>query len=394
MSKIPTVLDLFCGAGGMSKGFEMAGFKILAGNDNWKDSLETFKKNHKGAIAIYGDITAEEVREEIIKTVDRKVDVIIGGPPCQAYSLAGKRDPDDPRGKLFEQYVNIVKEINPKFFVMENVKGILTMWHFKNGMTKGDFSKKDAILNKIEELKQERRSLWKLEDREKRDKRRNKIASELAKLRSDIKKFQEPVTELIKREFRKIGYYVDFRLYNVCDFGVPQSRERVIFIGSKNKEDISFPERTHSNKIKTDAFGKKLSPHVTLREAIGNMKDPRKNDEDEVYGGSFSTIYMSRNRLKSWDDISFTIQAGSRHTPLHPSSSPMVFVERDKWKFSDPKNVRRLSFLECAKIQTFPEGYKFTGNIHSKIKQIGNAVPCAFAKAIADELMSKINEMS
>lgn len=386
------VLDLFCGAGGMSKGFEMAGFKILAGNDNWKASLETFKLNHPEAVAIYGDITKKEVRDEIIKAVDRNVDVIIGGPPCQAYSLAGKRDPTDPRGKLFEQYVKIVKEINPKFFVMENVKGILTMWHYKENLTDGDIKERDDILKSISELIKERRSLWNGNNKEERNKKRQEIATKLAKLRREIKKLQEPVTELIKREFKKIGYNVEFELFDVADFGVPQTRKRVIFIGAKKKSDIVFPQRTHSNRNETDLFGRKLRPHVTLEEAIGRMGNPHQNPNDEVYDGSFSTIYMSRNRRKDWNDISFTIQAGSRHTPLHPSSSPMRFLEKDKWEFSNPKDVRRFSFLECARIQTFPEDYKFVGNIHSKIKQIGNAVPPLFAKRIAEALMNKISE--
>lgn len=386
----PTVLDLFCGAGGLSKGFETAGFKILAGNDNWKDALETFKINHPEAIPIQGDITKKEVREKIIEAVDRKVDVIVGGPPCQAYSLAGKRNPTDPRGKLFEQYVEIVKEINPKFFVMENVKGILTMWHYREGLTNKDIKERDDILKRIDELIKERRRLWNGKNKEERDKKRQEIASKLAKLRKEIKKFQEPVIELIKREFKKIGYHVEFELFDVADFGVPQTRKRVIFIGAKNKSDIVFPKRTHSDKDETDLFGRKLKPHVTLKEAIGGMTNPYEKPNDEIYTGSFSTIYMSRNRLKNWNDISFTIQAGSRHTPLHPSSSPMKFLEEDKWEFSDPKNVRRFSVLECAKIQGFPENYKFIGNIHSKIKQIGNAVPPLFAKKIAEELMSKL----
>jgi len=388
-----TVLDLFCGCGGLSKGFEMAGFRILAGNDIWKKALETFKLNHPNASAIQGDISNKEVREEIIKVVDRKVDVIVGGPPCQAYSLAGKRNPNDPRGKLFEQYVEIVKEINPKFFVMENVKGILTMWHYRENLTNKDIKERDLIVEEIEKTIKERKSLWEKNNKEERERKRCEIATKLSKLRDNVKKFQEPVTELIKRNFKKIGYHVEFRLFNAADFGVPQSRERVIFIGAKNKDDIVFPERTHSNDVNTDVSGKKMKPHVTLKKAIGSMPDPAKNPEDEVYRGSFSTIYMSRNRLKKWDEISFTIQAGERHIPLHPSSSQMVFVERDKWKFSDPNNVRRFSVLESAKIQSFPEDFKFAGNVHDKIKQIGNAVPPLFAQKVGEPLIEKLDSM-
>ena len=294
---------------------------------------------------------------------------------------------DDPRGKLFEQYVSIVKEISPKLFVLENVKGTLTMQHYKEGMTRADAAKKDRILKRIGELVEKRRSLWGDSHAEERDRRRREIASELAKLRKGIRKFQEPVTGLIKREFQKIGYHVEYRLFNAADFGVPQSRERVIFIGVKDKGGIAFPERTHSNSVEVDAYGRELQPYVTLKDAIGNMSDPTENPEDEIYRGTFSSIYMSRNRLKQWDDISFTIQAGARHIPLHPSSSPMVFIKKDKWKFSDPNNVRRLSTLECARIQTFPDGFKFAGSVHGKIKQIGNAVPPLLAQNIGKALL-------
>lgn len=371
-----TVLDLFCGCGGLSQGFHDAGFKILAGNDIWGTALETFENMHKGAKPILGDITDEKVRKEIVDTVDRNVDVIIGGPPCQAYSLAGTRDPDDPRGKLFEQYVKLVQKINPKFFVMENVKGILTMKHYREDLTKSEMKERDEILKNIKKLAEKRSKCWSKGDASEHFDKRRKLSSKISRLRKSLRKFQEPVTALIKRKFKDIEYHVEFRKFNAAEFGVPQSRERVFFIGTKKKKDIVFPTKNFSR--------------VTMKDAIGSMPNPRKSPEDEVYNGSFSTIYMSRNRRRGWDDVSFTIQAGIRHLPLHPSSPKMVKKGPDKWIFSNPKKTRRLSFREAAKIQTFPDKYNFCGNQSDKIKQIGNAVPPLLSRRIAEPILKKL----
>ena len=122
------VIDLFSGCGGFSKGFEDAGFEIVAANDIFKEAAETYKHNHPSTKFIFGDITKQEIKDEIISTAkELGCDGIIGGPPCQAYSTSGNRDPNDPRGKLFEEYIEIVNKVKPSFFVMENVRGILSM---------------------------------------------------------------------------------------------------------------------------------------------------------------------------------------------------------------------------------------------------------------------------
>ena len=138
------VLDLFCGAGGLSYGFEMAGFNILLGIDNDKKALETFELNHKGAKSICGDITHITYEEHIKPLINGKeIDVIIGGPPCQGMSLSGPRKFDDPRNKLYLSYIRLVEEIRPKAFVIENVPGLVTLF---NGQIK------DSIIKKFTEM--------------------------------------------------------------------------------------------------------------------------------------------------------------------------------------------------------------------------------------------------
>ena len=146
MKKGLNTIDLFSGAGGLSCGFEQAGFNILLGTDNNKTALETFKLNHPDSKILLGDIS-EISTKDILKTIDhQKIDVIIGGPPCQGFSLAGDRDPKDPRNSLFKEYLRIVKEIKPKVFIMENVRGILSM--------KNDSGQKviDIILGEFKKL--------------------------------------------------------------------------------------------------------------------------------------------------------------------------------------------------------------------------------------------------
>ncbi len=188
-TKTKNVLDLFCGAGGLSLGFDWAGYKIMVANDNFRQACETYKINHKDTILIEGDITDKKIQSEVLeKSKKTKVDIIIGGPPCQGFSHAGKRVLDDPRNFLYKEFVNIVKKIKPKVFVLENVEGIMTM---NNGKT-----------------------------------------------------FEE-----IKDTFRKLGYTVAGHKLHAVAFGVPQKRKRVIIIGTlKGDPEAVFPEPFVANE--------------------------------------------------------------------------------------------------------------------------------------------------
>lgn len=191
------------------------------------------------------------------------------------------------------------------------------------------------------------------------------------------------VIRQIAEDFAAAGYQVQYKLLNSRDYGVPQLRERVFIIGVRNDLTFKyqFPEPTH---------GTELRPFVTLRDAIGDLETA----PGPYYTGSYSSIYMSRNRKKKWDEQSFTIQASGRQAPLHPGGLPMVHVGKDKWQFAeDDINPRRLSVKEIARIQTFPDWFEFSdgGNLDAsennrldkQYKQIGNAVPVFLAKAVA-----------
>jgi DNA (cytosine-5)-methyltransferase 1 len=335
MAKELKVCSLFSGCGGLDLGFTKAGFKLAFANDNDKSVWETFEKNHHLKIdkrSIAG-IKSNEIP---------KADGIIGGPPCQSWSLAGKmRGANDQRGQLFYEYVRVIKDKQPLFFVAENVPGIISKTHLK------EFKK---LLN----------------------------------------------------EFEKVGYNVNYKLMDSRDYGVPQERKRVIIVGynKKLKKRFEFPAPTHAKEPTKNILGKTLKPWATLKEVIGDMpkakpaKEKNKKNKTlripnhEYMNGNFSTIFMSRNRRKNWCDQSYTIQAGGRHAPLHPSSTKMRKVEEDKWEFEgvNPK-YRRLSVREAARIQTFPDNFIFYyDNVAEGYKLVGNAVPVKLAEAIAKKI--------
>ena len=180
------------------------------------------------------------------------------------------------------------------------------------------------------------------------------------------------IIEAIIEDFRDKGYIVFPHLVNAADYGVPQDRWRVIMLGFRKDLGITHFE-----------FPKPFRNKVTLKEALKDMPDPNPAD---VCNASFSPRYMSRNRRRDWENVSYTIPAMSKQVTLHPSSPFMVKTGDDEWKFGDNGVTRRFSWQEAAVIQTFPRDLEFAGNLTSKYKQIGNAVPVKLAEVVALEL--------
>ena len=332
------VISLFSGCGGLDYGFKDAGFHIVFSNDNNPKLKETYEKNlkHKLDLKSIVEISSDDLPE---------ADGLIGGPPCQSWSLAGAmRGIKDKRGLLFYEYIRILKDKQPMFFVAENVPGIISKTHL-------------------------------------------------------------PEFEKIIEKFEEIGYNVSYKLLNAKDYGVPQIRKRVIIVGFHKslKRKFEFPEPTHA---KSSNGKKSLRKWVSLKEAIGALPKAlpaiEKNHANveleipnhEYMNGSFSTIYMSRNRRKDWEDQSYTIQAGGRHAPLHPDSSKMLKVEKDKRVFEgENPYFRRLSVRECARIQTFPDDFIFIyDRIDDGYKMIGNAVPVKLAEVVAKKIIKDLQK--
>jgi len=394
-----TAVDLFCGAGGLTLGFKQAEYKgrrfrVIAAVDIWKRACETYKANHPEVEVICGDIRDERVKSRLMEVTKGHVDVVIGGPPCEAFSLAGKRDPNDPRARLFYDYVDIVARLRPYMFVMENVEGILTMLTIREDIDEETKKKVIEALNKLLDLQsvgKRRRAAPQYIIRN------NSIENPSEKELVDfVRKHLVTAAEAVRQAFDKVGYNVKWKLLNALDYGVPQERERVFFIGARKdlRISITFPERTHAPEPMVTVDGKRLEKYRTLRDAIGDLPPLEQRPDDEVYEGSFSPIYMSRNRYKSWDEPSYTILASARHIPLHPDSPRMIKVGEDKWAFAEEvgKKPRRLSVRECARIQTFPDWYKFVGNTVDKYALIGDAVPPLLAMRVAEAVLKSLVE--
>lgn len=299
-----TAISLFAGAGGLDMGFERAGFRIIWANDFEADACKTHE-NWSNAKVVCGDIA--KVNENDIPDAD----IMLGGFPCQGFSLSGPRKIDDSRNVLYKHYVRIVKAKKPLMFVGENVKGLLTM---------GNGTIIDAII----------------------------------------------------AEFSECGYDVFYKLLNAKDYEVPEDRERVIIVGFRKDLNIKGFEFPPPRRYK-----------VTMREALKNVPSPT---PDEICNAPYSSRYMSRNRKRNWDEVSYTIPAMAKQVTLWPGSPNMEKLGQDLWKFGDEGETRRFSWREAAAIQTFPSDLEFHGDLVSKYKQIGNAVPVKLAEIIATHL--------
>ena len=319
------ILSLFSGCGGLDLGFEKAGFEIPVANEFDPTIWETFKVNHPKTQLLECDI--KNIKEE---DLPKDIDGIIGGPPCQSWSEAGAmRGINDSRGQLFFEYIRLLKILKPKFFLAENVSGMLS------------------------------------------------------------KKHKEAVDNFIKL-FKDCGYNVSLTLVNAKDYGVAEDRKRVFYIGFRNdlKIDFKFPEGSTKDDNKK----------ITLREILWDLKDsavpaedknyhnPKAVNNNEYFVGAYSPMFMSRNRVKSWDEQAFTVQASGRQCQIHPQAPKMIKVGLNRCEFESGKEYlyRRMSIREVARIQGFPDNFKFIYNkVDNAYKMIGNAVPVNLAYEIA-----------
>ena len=322
------VIILFSGAGGLDLGFEKAGFQIAMANEYDKTIWATYEKNHKAPL-IKGDI--RKIKESDFPT---DIEGIIGGPPCQSWSEAGAlRGIADARGQLFFDYIRILKDKKPKFFLAENVSGMLANRH------------SDAVKN-------------------------------------------------ILQMFKECGYNVSVTLVNASDYGVPQDRKRVFYIGFRNDLNVNFQFPTPTT---TEPENKK-----TLKDAIADLQGKEikalpKNKTNgrleilnhEYFIGAFSTIFMSRNRVRSWNEPAFTVQASGRQCQLHPQAPKMEKVGLNKCQFVQGKEnlYRRLTVRECARVQGFPDDFEFIyQDVDDGYKMVGNAVPVKLAQIVAEAI--------
>ncbi len=405
MKQRPKVIDLFAGAGGFGLGFKLAKYSICCSLefDHW--AADTLRKNKSPkAIVIEDDIRKYNTKKQIRRACGEcNPDVIIGGPPCQGFSVAGPahKDPKDPRNSLFIDFARWVSVLKPKFFVMENVKGIL--------------SRKNAA--------------------------------------------KEKVVDIISRTFNDAGYSVEIWVLNAAEYGVPQLRERVFFVGNRLNKVINSPPKTHSlNSLLLTAnytfdLGNGLFPIVTVDDAISDLSFLKVGDGKEIQDyqikpksdyqkwarGTQKKLYnhVAMKHTISMIERFKLIRAGHSvmeipseyrvkkrngngevsETPYHsnnrrldPNNPSFTIPAHFYSSFVHPNQNRNLSAREAARLQSFPDSYRFMGkrtvisrkllerygrhedNYLSQYNQIGNAVPPLLAKAIAEHILTYLQE--
>ena len=327
------LISLFSGAGGLDLGFHKAGFTTVMANEFDKKICPTFRANFPNV-----ELCDKDIRSIASNDFPDNIQGIIGGPPCQSWSEGGSlRGIDDARGQLFYEYIRILKDKQPLFFVAENVSGMLANRHSEA-----------------------------------------------------VKGFM--------RLFSEAGYDVNLKMLNANNFDVPEDRDRIFYIGFRKDlivTDFHYPTP--------------LAHRPTLRDAIWDLQssaipalDKNKTNGDkcivpnhEFFIGSFSSIFMSRNRVRSWDEPGFTVQASGRQCQLHPQAPKMIKVDANKQIFVPGKEhlYRRMTVREVARVQSFPDDFKFIyEDVNYGYKMIGNAVPVNLAYHVALRIKEVLKE--
>jgi DNA (cytosine-5)-methyltransferase 1 len=336
------VIDLFSGCGGMSYGFEQTGrFDIAAGIDNWQDSLVTFSNNHKSAAVLNLDL-ANFQPLDIERITGGDIDVIIGGPPCQGFSISGKRDPNDPRNKLYSGFVKTVEHFQPKAFILENVPNLVSM-------EKGRI--KDRII----------------------------------------------------ADFSELGYEVKYKILLASNYGVPQNRRRVVFVGVKEGGNFEFPDPVYVDNKHTCFDALSDLPEETVGDGTANQLLPgseyqklMRNKTDRIFNHE-KTIHSQ----KTTDTIALVPDGGNyKDLPEELQETRKVNIAWTRYNSKTPSLTidtghrhhfhyefnRIPTVRESARLQSFPDNFVFYGSKTSQYKQVGNAVPPLLARAIAEKL--------
>lgn len=363
MKKIK-IIDLFSGVGGLSFGFAHdSDFEIIAANEILPNMAKAYQLNHPNVKVYCKDISQFGINDIIndLGLDENDIDLIVGGPPCQAYSTVGKRLIDDPRGLLFQQYFRVLKEMKPKVFLFENVKGLLSM-------------------------------------------NKGKLFIEIIQL------------------FESIGYKVSYKLLNAADYGVPQIRERVIIIGTKLDSKFFFPEPTHYNPLEGQQLFNDLKPYLTLSDAISDLPFIKSGEESFEYFSNpqneFQKLMRKNSSQKILDHnapnnnsklVKLMEALPDGGTPndlpeeMRPTSGfantycrlwwnrPSTTITRNLSTPSSsrcihPKAPRPLTTREGARLQCFPDNYQFYGSRGDKNLQIGNAVPTFLSEVLKDSI--------
>lgn len=332
------LVSLFSGAGGLDLGFHKSGFHTLVANEFDPKICPTFRANFPDTYLIEGDVrqvTAEEIKK---LTEGKQIHGIIGGPPCQSWSEAGSlKGIEDARGQLFYDYIRILRDLQPLFFVAENVSGMLAA--------------------------------------------RNKAA-----------------VDDFKRLFDEAGYDLNLEMLNANDYDVPEDRDRVFYIGFRkdlNIHDFKYPAPVEHKPTLREAIWDLRETAIPAKEKNHTNGEACIFPNHEYFIGAFSTIFMSRNRVRSWDEPGFTVQASGRQCQIHPQAPKMVKFGPNDQRFVEGQEhlYRRMTVREVARVQTFPDEHKFIyEDVNYGYKMVGNAVPVNLAYHVANAIKKTLIE--
>ena len=337
------IIDLFCGIGGLSLGFEQSGFEVLYAVDMWEDAVKTYNHNRQENVAHV--ISVEDFNNDVLPALaaSNEITGIIGGPPCQGFSTVGKREVDDPRNKMYLEFYKAVKLANPDFFVIENVKGMLTL-------NKGAF---------VKDL---------------------------------LERFGE----------NGLGYTISYKLLNAADYGVPQNRYRVFYVGIKNKK-FEFPAPYDyqltakdgiSDLLHSDSEHYGSEPQNEYQKLLrGTQKKPLNQDYTAHTEQTVSIISQIpdggniRSLPKEFWEVRKYNKAFERMSSVRPSNT-IDTGHRNYFHYAEP---RIPTLRESARIQSFPDNFEVLGTRGSQYKQVGNAVPPMLAKVIAEKIKTMLS---
>ena len=346
------VIDLFSGCGGLSKGFMDAGCEVLMGVDIDQAALNTFERNHPGAIGLNGSLADKSIFEEMRKIVgDRQIDMIIGGPPCQGFSLTGPRNFEDERNKLYLSYINAVKVFNPKGFIIENVPGMATLY-------KGEV--KDEIL----------------------------------------------------KRFKKLGYNIDCRVLCAADYGVPQIRKRLVFIAIRKEfGEVSFPDPIVSPanyvtareaiddlpslevELGTESSPYGKAPRTSYQKMMRGKCDVLHNHTATVHKDFVKNVIAQVPEGGNYKDLPKGV---GEHRKFHMAwtrcngHKPSRTIDTGHRNYFHYEYNRIPTVRESARLQSFPDDFVFTGTRTQQYRQVGNAVPPMLGCVLAKHLMRLI----
>jgi DNA (cytosine-5)-methyltransferase 1 len=334
------ILDLFSGCGGLSLGFEQVGFRILAGIDSWKDALETFKANHKDSKTILHDLSKPDFNS-ISNQLNDQVNIIIGGPPCQGFSISGKRNPEDPRNKLYIGFVEAINHFKPEAFVMENVPNLASM-------------QKGLILDSI------------------------------------------------LKEFGELGYKTFHKILLASDYGVPQNRRRLFVVGFRDDVNFSFP-MPKDKKVNCEEAISDL-PNGGITDGM-NYPCEHKSDYQQLMRKKSHQLFnhqITTHTVQTTSIIALVPDGGNyKDLPVELRNTRNVNIAWTRFNSKKPSHTidtghrhhfhykfnRVPTVRESARLQSFPDNFIFYASKTSQYKQVGNAVPPLLAAELAKKIL-------